>query len=39
MLLCGIVDSGASPASGLVIGTVWHPPPGRLRPLLCILTV
>lgn len=20
-------------------GTVWHPPPGRFRPLVCILTV
>jgi hypothetical protein len=39
MLLCGIVEPGSNPASALGAGTVWHPPPGRLRPLLCILTV
>ncbi|MBM4051243.1 MAG: hypothetical protein FJ270_00645 [Planctomycetes bacterium] len=21
------------------LGTVWHPPPGRFRPIICILTV
>jgi len=35
------LPSIALPATDLSIerGTVWHPPPGRFRPLVCILTV
>jgi hypothetical protein len=39
MLLCSVVEPGSNAPSAVIAGTVWHPPPGRLRPLLCILTV
>ncbi|MBU6209148.1 MAG: hypothetical protein KGR22_04490 [Planctomycetes bacterium] len=39
MLLCPADCSARPSGPALERGSVWHPPPGRFRPLLCILTV